>query len=112
MFDGIVVYLFLISLKETLKWNHKNDNLFLAELFRFGFSLSFNKVDDFILIKLSLYLIFYKEFHTPEEYFMGYKVASFEWGSIDPNEVIKKHESKTKSSSQYHSSVSLSFNKK
>lgn len=43
---------------------------------------------------------------------MGYKVASFEWGSIDPNEVIKKHESKTKSSSQYHISVGLSFNKK
>jgi hypothetical protein len=39
---------------------------------------------------------------------MGYKVASFEWGSVDPNEILKKHESKKSSSSQsYHSSVSI-----
>lgn len=29
-------------------------------------------------------------FHTPEECFLSHKKVKFEWGSVDPNEVLKK----------------------
>ena len=35
------------------------------------------------------------EFYTPEEYFLKQKPATFEWGSIDPSEVLKKHPKST-----------------
>jgi hypothetical protein len=36
---------------------------------------------------------------------MNYKVSSFEWGSIDPNEVLKKQDSKNGELKTYHLTV-------
>ena len=52
-------------------------------------------------------MIFFKiEFYTPEEFFLGHKPVKFEWGSIDPLEVLKKHENKPTETKTYHSTVS------
>lgn len=34
-------------------------------------------------------------FHTPEEFFLSHKKAKFEWGSVDPEEILKKSSSTT-----------------
>ena len=36
---------------------------------------------------------------------MNYKVAAFEWGSIDPNEVLNNHDSTKSGSKTYHLTV-------
>ena len=46
-----------------------------------------------------------KEFYTPEEYFLKHKPVKFEWGSIDPSEILKKSGSKSSQIKEYHSNV-------
>jgi hypothetical protein len=54
--------------------------------------------------------MFFKiEFNTPEEFFLGHKPVKFEWGSIDPLEILKKHENKPAETKTYHSTVSNFF---
>ena len=55
----------------------------------------------------SLSNCFAANFHTPEEFFLGEKVAPFNWGSVDPAEVLKKgEEDKEKLEKQaFHSEV-------
>lgn len=48
--------------------------------------------------------LFSKEFHTPEEFFLNQKVAEFEWRSIDPIEVLKKHKANDQPT-EYHKKV-------
>lgn len=51
--------------------------------------------------------LFSIEFHTPEEFFLSQKVAAFEWRSIDPLEVLKKHKANDQPT-EYHKKVSHS----
>ena len=43
-------------------------------------------------------------FHTPEEFFLKQKPASFEWGSLDPLLVLKKHDRAAAASSGHKNS--------
>jgi hypothetical protein len=45
------------------------------------------------------------EFHTPEEFFLNHKKATFEWGSVDPNETLKKKEKQNAKNLSYHLNV-------
>lgn len=49
--------------------------------------------------------LFSIEFHTPEEFFLNQKVAAFEWRSIDPLEVLKKHKANDQPT-EYHKKAS------
>lgn len=49
---------------------------------------------------------YYKDFHTPEEYFLKHKVAPFEWRSINPNDVLKSAK-KSSDKKEYHKKVSI-----
>ncbi|CAF0732418.1 unnamed protein product [Brachionus calyciflorus] len=43
------------------------------------------------------------KFYTPEEFFLKHKAVKFEWGSVDPLEVLKKHEKCESDEKEYHS---------
>ena len=52
----------------------------------------------------------FKEFYTPEEFFLKHKAVKFEWGSIDPNEFLEKHATSkngTEEKKKYHSDVKI-----
>ena len=43
---------------------------------------------------------------TPEEFFLKQKKVSFDWGSIDPSEVLKKFDKNVdKKEKEYHAKV-------
>ncbi|RNA23553.1 bifunctional polynucleotide phosphatase kinase-like [Brachionus plicatilis] len=44
------------------------------------------------------------KFYTPEEFFLNHRPVKFEWGSVDPLEVIKKYKN-SKQDKEYHSTV-------
>jgi hypothetical protein len=48
------------------------------------------------------------EFYTPEEYFLEHNPAPFEWGSINPLEILKKFDDNTKNKqNKYHKTVNF-----
>lgn len=51
---------------------------------------------------------FVLEFYTPEEFFLGHKPVKFDWGSVDPLEIIKKHQN-LKQQKEYHSTVKKNY---
>lgn len=54
-----------------------------------------------------MFIIFQKEFYTPEEFFLNHKAVKYEWGSIDPNEILKKNAAKNDEPKTYYIKVKL-----
>ncbi len=56
-------------------------------------------------LNLKLFPYIFKEFYTPEELFLNQKAVQFEWGSINPVEVLNKHKPSDSEGEKYHSDV-------
>ena len=75
----------------------------------FAHNVGIGKVEIFLYFnqKETKNLIFIpsQEFHTPEEFFFSEKLAPFEWGSINPNDILKSHTDSKNDNKTYHDSV-------